>query len=83
MLGPVALDRSYDPALLAAMNEAFEKICHSVSSQMNGNDDVRKAVALAILKYTDLGETDPARLSELALKHLMGQDRDRSKLGVR
>ena len=54
------------------MTAAFETVCQSITPRVNGDDGMRKAVALAILKYLDLGERDPARLSELALNQLMG-----------
>jgi hypothetical protein len=49
MLRFVLLDRScrsYDPETVAVMGAAFDRVCQSVSKQMNGNDDVKKTLAL-------------------------------------
>ena len=42
---------------------------------MNDNEDVRRAVALAILRHVDQGESDPVRLSDVAFRELAGSDR--------
>jgi hypothetical protein len=52
---------------------------------MNDNDDVRRAVALAILRHVDQAESDPVRLSDVAFHELAGFDHsaygDRSATG--
>jgi hypothetical protein len=52
---------------------------------MNDNDDVRRAVALVILRHVDQGESDPVRLSDVAFRELAGFDHsaygDRSATG--
>src|SRR4249920_573199 len=47
----VKLDRSYSPETIAVMTAAFDRICQSLSRRMNDNDDVRRAVALVILRH--------------------------------
>jgi hypothetical protein len=64
-------DRTYDPEQIAVMGSAFERACGSLSAWTNGNnDDVRETLARIILWHFDLGERDPARLSNLALHTL-------------
>lgn len=57
------------------MSTAFDKVCRSVSAKINGDPDVRRHLALIILRHVDDGERDPLRLSELALNELAGTDR--------
>lgn len=75
MLNFVAPDRVYSPDIVAAMFTAFDNVCRSVSPKINGDPDVRRHLALIILRHVDDGEHDPGRLSELALKDLAGIDR--------
>jgi hypothetical protein len=42
---------------------------------MNGNDDVKKTLALIILRHIDRGERDAGRLAETAFQEWMGTDR--------
>ena len=72
MLDLVASDRVYPPEILVAMSAAFDDVCRSVSVRINGNDDVRRQLALIILRHVDGGECDPARLAELAFSELAG-----------
>ena len=85
MLHVVKLDRSYSPETIAVMTAAFDRVCQSLSRRMNDNDDVRRAVALVILRHVDQGESDPVRLSDVAFCELAGFDRsaygDRSATG--
>ena len=76
VLGLVTLERSYSPAEIAVMTEAFDKLCQSVTHPVINDEDVRRAAARAILKYVDLGERDPVLLSELALRQLTGLNED-------
>jgi hypothetical protein len=78
MLRLVQLDRSsrsYDPETVAVMGAAFDRVCQSVSTEMNGNDDVKKTLALIILRHIDRGERDAGRLAETAFQEWMGTDR--------
>jgi hypothetical protein len=76
VLGLVTPERSYSPAEIAVMTEAFDKFCQSVTHPVIHDEDVRRAAARAILKYLDLGERDPTRLAELALGQLTGLNGD-------
>jgi len=67
-------DRAYSPETIAVMTEAFETVSQSVSKQVHGNDDVRRQLALIILRHVDEGERDPIRLSSLAFAELAGLD---------
>jgi hypothetical protein len=70
MLDLVAPDRVYPPELVVAMSTAFDNVCRSDSLRINGDDSLRRQLALTILRRVDEGECDPARLAELALKEL-------------
>ena len=75
MLHLVQLDRSYSPETISVMTAAFDRVCQSVSKRMNGNDDVKKTLALIILRHVDRGERDPERLAEIAFREWTGTDR--------
>jgi len=75
MLHLVQLDRSYSPEAVAVMTAAFDKVSQSVSKTMNGHDDVKKTLALIILRHVDRGERDPGRLAEIAFREWTGTDR--------
>ena len=75
MLHLVQLDRTYSPETIAVMTAAFDRVCQSVSNWMNGNDDVKKTLALIILRHVDRGERDAERLAELAFHEWTGTDR--------
>jgi hypothetical protein len=72
VLGLPASDRVYPPEVVVAMATAFDNVCRSVSAQINGDDDVRRQLALIILRHVDQGEHDSARLAELAFNELAG-----------
>jgi hypothetical protein len=75
MLHLVQLNRSYSPETIAAMSAAFDRVCQSVSKRMNGNEDVKKTLALIILRHIDRGERDTDRLADVALREWTGADR--------
>jgi hypothetical protein len=75
MLHLVRPNRTYNPETIDVMTAAFERVCQSVLSRINGNDEVRRTVALIILRHVDQGERDPMRLSEVAFRELAGIDR--------
>jgi hypothetical protein len=75
MLQLVQLDRSYDPETVAAMSAAFDKVSQSVSKELNDNDDVKKTLALIILRHVDRGERNAERLAEIAFREWTGTDR--------
>jgi hypothetical protein len=63
--------RVYPPETTAAMTAAFERLCASIPKSVNG-DDLRRQLALIILRYVDRGVQDPERLSEIAFRELAG-----------
>ena len=75
MLHLVQLNRSYSPEIISVMTAAFDRVCRSVTQQMNGNDEIKKTLALIILRHADRGERDPARLAESAFREWTGTDR--------
>jgi hypothetical protein len=75
MLHLVQVARSYSPETITVMTAAFDEICQSVSKQLNGNDDVKKTLALIILRHVDRGERDAKRLAEIAFREWTGTDR--------
>ena len=74
MLDIAGCDRVYPPEVVMAMTTAFDNVCRSVSTQISGDDGLRRQLALIIIRHVDEGEHDPVRLSELALNELAGID---------
>lgn len=75
MLHLVRTDRTYPPETVAAMTAAFDRVCQSLPRRMSGNETARQALALILLRYVDLGERDPARLFDVAIRELAGGKR--------
>ena len=75
MLHLVEPGRSYDPETIAVMTTAFDRVCRSLSARMNGNDDVKRVLAAAILRRVDQGERDAMLLAAAALHELTGSQR--------
>jgi hypothetical protein len=75
MLHLVEVNRSYSPETVALMKAAFDAVWQSVSNRMNGSDDVKKTLALIILRHVDHGERDAKRLADAALREWTGSDR--------
>jgi hypothetical protein len=71
----VNTDRIYPPETVAVMTAAFDRVCQSLSAQVNGNEFVRETLALIILRHVGLGEQDPVRLADVALRELAGKER--------
>jgi len=61
--------RVYPPETTAAMTAAFERLCASIPKS---GDDLRRQLALIILRHVDRGVQDPERLSEMAFRELAG-----------
>jgi hypothetical protein len=72
MVHPRILDRAYNPETVAAMAAAFDRVCHSVSQSMSGNDNLKQTLALIILEHVDRGERDAGRLADVALREWEG-----------
>lgn len=70
MLDLVAVDRVYASEVVLAMSTAFDNVCRCVSSKISVDSEVRRQLALIILRHVDHGEHDSTRLSELAFKEL-------------
>src|SRR4249920_3140113 len=75
MLHLVHLNRSYSPETIAAMSTAFDMVCLFISKRMNDSADVKKTLALIIVRLVDEGERDPDRLAETAFREWTGADR--------
>jgi len=75
MLHLVKLDRSYGPETIAAMTTGFDMVCQTLSARMNGNEDVKRTLALAILQLADRGERDPILLADAAFSEMAGTQR--------
>ena len=75
MMHLVNADHCYPPETVAVMTAAFDRVCQSLSARINGNELVRETLALIILRHVDLGERDPVRLADVALRELAGNDR--------
>jgi len=75
MLQLVKLDRSYSPETIAVMTTAFDMVCQTLSARMNGNEDVKRTLALAILQLADRGERDPILLADAAFSEMAGTQR--------
>jgi hypothetical protein len=75
MLHLVQLDRSYGPEIISVMTKAFDMVCKSVSTRLMGSDDVKKTLALIILRQVDRGECNAERLAETAFREWTGTDR--------
>ena len=58
---------AFEPEALAAMSEAFEAACE-VLHDTSQPDDVREVIAGRIIAAAKLGERDPVRLREAALR---------------
>ena len=71
----VQLDGSYSPETVAAMSAAFDRNCQFISKRMNDSVDVKKTLALIIVRLVDQGERDPERLAETAFREWTGADR--------
>jgi hypothetical protein len=74
MLRLVETPRVYPPETLTVMAAAFDQAWQSLPRAVNGNDDLRRQLALIILQHVDRGEHDPIRLSEIAYRELAGLD---------
>ena len=71
----VKLDRYYGPETIAVMTTAFDMVCQSLSARTNANEDVKRTLALAILRLADRGERDPIPVADAAFSELAGSDR--------
>jgi len=61
----------YDPEALKMMGTAFDAVCQAFPPHLKHHEAARRRLALLILRHTDRGERDVARLRELALLDFM------------
>ena len=61
----------YDPDALKTMGAAFDAVCQAFPPNLKHHEAARRRLALLILRHTDRGERDAARLSDLALLDFM------------
>ena len=61
----------YDPEALKTMGAAFDAVCQAFPPDLKRHEAARRRLALLILRHTDRGERDAARLSDLALLDFM------------
>jgi hypothetical protein len=81
MLHLVETQRVYAPETVAAMTAAFDHLCTSIPLSVNG-DDLRRQLALIILRHVDRGVQDPKELSEMAFRELAGLSGSASERSV-
>jgi hypothetical protein len=60
----------YPPHTVAAMTGAWNRLCESIS--ISGGD-LRRQLALIILRHVDRGVQDPEQLSEMAFHEFAGR----------
>lgn len=75
MLHLVQPARSYSPGIVSAMTAAFDMVCQCVSKRLRASDDVKKTLALIILRQVDRGECNAERLARTAFREWTGTDR--------
>ena len=75
MLHLIQTNHTYSPETVAVMGAAFDKVCQSISTEINGNDAAKRTLALIILRLVDRGERDSARLAEMAFHEWTGTHR--------
>jgi hypothetical protein len=68
--------RTYDPKSLIAMGIAFDAALDGFPDKDRANARIRRELALLIIYLADQGETDPTRLSRLALVTMKKRDDD-------
>jgi hypothetical protein len=59
----------YEPELMRAMGEAYERACNELSLNSNHQDRATIMVAEIIIDAANSGETDPEKLCEAALRY--------------
>jgi hypothetical protein len=72
--------RAYGPATIAVMVAALDKACRPLAKLIDGNNDLRRTLALAILRNVDQGEHDPMRIAELASRDWWAERRATRRL---
>jgi hypothetical protein len=70
---PTTLHHLYGPNSLKAMGMAFDAALDALPHEGKREDGIRRELALLIIHLADRGETDPTRLSRLALVTMVGR----------
>jgi hypothetical protein len=61
----------YDPETLTIMSNAFDRACDFLPVQFRYSDQMRRKLALRIIRHLDDGESDPTRLADSAIISLL------------
>ena len=76
MLDLIDAEGSYSPETIAVMTVALDIACQYAANTIDRDEeDVRKKLALLILRHVQAGESDPARLAVLASSELIAGTR--------
>lgn len=70
MKQPFPDTRAYSPEILVIMTAAFDRVFGLVADRMNGTEDDKCRLARSIIWQVDVGERDPERLANAALREL-------------
>ena len=62
---------AYDPEILTTMGNAFDHACDCLPVQFRGSDNLRRKLALHIIREINDGESDPTRLVHSAVSSLL------------
>ena len=62
--------RTYDPAAMNILGWAFEAALSNLSLQSRQDPTVRRDLAICVFRLFDEGETQPLRLSRLAIANI-------------
>src|SRR5262245_14036434 len=57
----------YDPVTLSVMTDAFDRSYDFLRTRFGDSDNMRRRLALHIIREVDNGESDPTRLATLAI----------------
>ena len=82
MLDLLTPGRAYPPEIVMSMSAAFDNVCRCMPAAISDDADMRRKLALIILRHVDGGERDAARLAELALQDFTGSDRCSIGIGL-
>src|SRR5262245_51595254 len=61
----------YDPEVLIVMTNAFDRACDFLPAEFRDSDQLRRKLALHIIRQVDDGESDTARLADSAILSLL------------
>jgi hypothetical protein len=61
----------YDPVTLSVMASALDRACDFLPVQFRDNDQMRRKLALHIIRHVNDGESDPTRLADSAILSIL------------